>query len=71
MNLPGFTAEASLGTASRWYRASRSFDAPTDTRPILPQAAYILDIQCYNWCLRYGWGTPRECFETCRHPALL
>ncbi len=69
MTVPGFTAEASLGKASRSYRVRRSLDAPPDSRTVLPQAAYILDPQCFNWCLRYGWGSRQECFEACRHPA--
>lgn len=65
MNMPGFTAECALDRASRSYRASRSADVRADGRAVLPQAGWIVDQECYYWCLRLGLGSRDQCLQSC------
>ena len=37
MNIPGFTAEASIYQKDEGYHTTRALDAPTDGKTILPQ----------------------------------
>ena len=67
MNMPGFTAEASLYQADRSYQMSRSFDAPTCGRVIVPEAR-LVDPHCFALCRSLG-GSTRECFRGCSFEA--
>jgi hypothetical protein len=65
MNMPGFTAEASLERASRGYQVSRSSDAPTGSRAVLPQVGRPPNFWCYRECMM-DVGLPAYCSELCR-----
>jgi hypothetical protein len=66
MNLPGFTAEASLYTASERYSMAGTVDATANDQRIVPQRIRLcghVDPECLAGCLRGGGGT--ACYFAC------
>jgi hypothetical protein len=60
MNMPGFTAEASLYKASERYSMARTVDAMANDQKILPQRIRIcghIDAECLSGCVAGGGGT--------------
>lgn len=74
MNMPGFTAKASLHktnrTSERQYSASNDI-SEADGQVIVPQLRSLGGDphQCYLDCIDSGAGDKRACFERCYGPA--
>jgi hypothetical protein len=67
MNMPGFTAEASLYNASVRFLKAGTIDAVTNGRQnIIPQRAPLCEVEpeCLNWCQLAGY---RDCWRICCH----
>ena len=65
INMPGFTAEASLYKASERYNMARTVAMANDQK-IVPQRIRIcghVDTECLNGCLAGGGG--RACWAAC------
>jgi hypothetical protein len=62
MNMPGFTAEASIHEIDKFYRGVGLLDVTKGGQEILPQA---LDSACYAECMT--WLHNRAfCLKVCR-----
>ena len=46
MNLPGFTAEASLDNASGGYKSEGRFAEAADNQTVVPQRMKLRDVHC-------------------------
>jgi hypothetical protein len=57
MNLPGFTAEASLYRSGYGYRAAVK-GGPAGTAQVLPQASLS---KCYERCSNFFWNCDGAC----------
>jgi hypothetical protein len=67
MTMPGFAAEASIGSKSGRYRITRIADAAANEQKIVPQRFPICDLEddgCMQECLARG-GRPGACLVTC------
>ena len=66
MNLPRFTAEASLYKASMRYSMAISVNAMTNDQKIVPQQfrACIVNRGCFFACLAEGIGR-KDCLSLC------
>jgi hypothetical protein len=66
MKIPGFTAEDSLRTTSRPYRATRTNRGITAIQPALTaRACYQRDSNCTHFCGGANADWRYECFSRC------
>ena len=66
MNMPGFTAEASLYKASVRYGMARTVNAIANGQKIIPQRVPLCEVdpECLGWCQLSGY---RDCWRICCH----
>ncbi len=63
MNMPGFTAEASVYKTRDRYQLAVALSADTEKQVVVPQRESAEE-QCMASCLWSG-GSYKECFEFC------